>query len=75
MAEYGFYSVTKATQIGASLEGGISLLVTVGCEELDAHAPRQLFVRFGRVIVAVPDEQPAGGLNQEALVRRKARGR
>jgi hypothetical protein len=64
LTEDGIYPVTKAAQIGAPLGSGISLLVPVGREELDAHASRQLFLRLGGVVVAVPDEQPAGGLNE-----------
>jgi hypothetical protein len=64
LTEDGIYPVTKAAQIGAPLGGGISLFVPVGCEELDAHASRQLLLRIGRVVVAVPDEQPAGGLDE-----------
>ena len=40
---------------------GIALLLAgVRCEKFYTHPP-QSFLRFGRVVVAIPDEEDAGG--------------
>ena len=56
--------VAKPAQASAPFGCGIALLAPVRREELDAHATRQLFLRLGRVVVAVPDGDPAGKLEE-----------
>lgn len=58
LAEDGVDPVAQAAQEGAPLGRGTALLVPVGREEFDANAPRQPFLRLGRVVVTVPDEKP-----------------
>jgi hypothetical protein len=45
LAEDGVDPVAQVSQEGAPLGRGTALLVPVGREEFDAHAPRQLFLR------------------------------
>src|SRR5215211_75327 len=55
----GVYPVAKPAQEGAPLRGRVLLLGGVRGQKLDAHR-RQLLLGLGRVIVAVPDDQPGG---------------
>src|SRR5215207_9789818 len=64
LAEDGVDPVAKATREGAPFGGRIELLVPVRCDELDAYTLRQLFLRFGRPVIAVPDSDPAGGVEE-----------
>jgi hypothetical protein len=59
----GIYPVAKTAQISAPFGIGISFLGGVGGQQLDCHA-RQLFLGFGRVVVAVPDDDPGGELDE-----------
>ena len=61
----GVDPVAKPAQEGTPLWSRIALLIPVRCEELYSHAPHQLFLGLGRVVVAVTDEQStAGGLDE-----------
>jgi hypothetical protein len=42
----------------------VVLLAPVRCEELDTRTPRQLFLGLGRVVVAVSNSEPTGGLEE-----------
>jgi hypothetical protein len=64
LAEDGVDPIAQAAQERAPLGGGIALLAPVRCEELDAHSTRQLFLCLGRVVVAVPDGEPVGELDE-----------
>src|SRR5919107_6222654 len=64
LAEDGVDSVAKPAQAGAPFGGRIELLAPVRREELNPRAPRQLFFRFGRPVIAVPDGDPAGKLHE-----------
>ena len=64
LAEDGVDPVAKAAQESTPLGVGIALVAPVRREELDASTPRQLFLRLGRVVVAVPEGEPAGGLDE-----------
>jgi hypothetical protein len=59
----GIYPVAKTAQQSALFGVGISFLGGVGSQELNRHA-RQLFLRFGRVVVAVTDDDPGGKLDE-----------
>ena len=64
LAEDGVDPVAKTAQAGAPFGGGIALLASVRREELDARAPRQLFLRLGRPVVAVADGEPPSGIDE-----------
>src|SRR5215210_733830 len=59
----GIYPVAKTAQQSTPFGVGISFLGGVGSQELNRHA-RQLFLGFGRVVVAVPDDDPGGELDE-----------
>jgi hypothetical protein len=60
----GVYPVAKPPEEGAPFGSGIALLTLVGREELYTPIPRQLFLRFGRPVVALTDHEPSGGLKE-----------
>jgi hypothetical protein len=65
LAEDGVDPVAKAAQEGAPFGGRIELLAPVRRDELDAYTtPRQLFLRFRRPVIAVPDSDPTGGIEE-----------
>jgi hypothetical protein len=63
LAENGVYPVAKPTEEGARFGIRVSLLGGVWSEQLDPHA-RQLLPGLGRVVVAIPDNQPRGKLGE-----------
>src|SRR5215213_9066366 len=63
LAEDGVYPVVKPTEEGARFGIRVSLLGGVWSEQLDPHA-RQLLPGLGRVVVAIPDNQPRGKLGE-----------
>src|SRR5215216_4105591 len=56
----GVDAVAKAAQVGAFLRGRISFLGGVWGKKFYAYATHQLLAGLGRVVVAVPDDQPRG---------------
>jgi len=60
----GVDPVAKAAQVRTPLGGGIALLGAVRREELDTHSTRQLFLGLRRPVIAVPDGEPAGRLQE-----------
>ena len=60
----GVDPIAKAAQERAPFGGGIALLTPVRRKELDAHSTRQLFLGLGRPVIAVPDDEPSGGLDE-----------
>jgi hypothetical protein len=64
LREDGIDAVTKAAQIGASFGGRVALLAPVRREELDTRTLRQLSLGLGRMVIAVSDGEPAGGLDK-----------
>jgi hypothetical protein len=64
LREDGVDAVTKAAQIGTPLRMRIVLFGPVRCEELDTRTPGQLFGDLGRVVVAVSNGEPTGGLEK-----------
>jgi hypothetical protein len=60
----GVDPVAKPAEEGTPSGRGIALLAAVRREELDAPAPRQLFPRLRRVVVTVPDGDPASELQE-----------
>jgi hypothetical protein len=63
LREDGINAVTKAAQEGAPLGSRVLLLCPVRREELDAHATRQLFLGLGRPVIAIPDDETRGSLD------------
>ena len=63
LREDGVDAVAKAFEESAPLGSGISSLGGVGCEQFDAHIPRQLFLGLGRVVVASPYDDPRARLD------------
>ena len=63
LREDGVDALTKATQEGLPFGGTVALLAPVGREQFDAP-PGHLFLRFGRMVVAVSDGEPSGGLDE-----------
>src|SRR5829696_8859822 len=59
----GVDAVAKAAQVGAFLRGRISFLGGVWGKKFYAYATHQLLAGLGRVVVAVPDDQPRGSLD------------
>src|SRR5918999_3876377 len=59
----GVDPVAKTAQQSAPSRSGIFFLGGVGSQKRDRHA-RQLFLGFGRVVVAVPDDDPGGKLGK-----------
>jgi hypothetical protein len=59
----GIDTVSEAAEEGTALGSGSSHLGRVGREQFDAHV-RQLFFCLGRVVVAIPDDDPVGVLGQ-----------
>ena len=64
LTEDGVDPVAKAAQESTPLGVKIALLAPVRYEELDASAPRQLFLRLGRPVVALADGQSARELDE-----------
>jgi hypothetical protein len=59
----GVDAVAKTAEEGASLGMGVRAFVLVRRDELDAYRS-QLFCGLGRVVVAVPDDDARGELNE-----------
>jgi len=60
----GVDPVAQAAQEHAPFGGGIALLGAVGCEQRNIHAPRQFFSRLRRQVIAIPDDETAGGFEE-----------
>ena len=65
LREDGVDAVAKMAEESAPLGMGIGALVLVGCDELDAYCG-QLFLYLGRVVVAVPDDNPRSELKESS---------
>ena len=63
LREDGVNAVTKAAQEGAPLGSRVLLLGAVGRKEFDAHATQQLFLGLGRPVIAIPDDETRGSLD------------
>jgi hypothetical protein len=63
LAKDGVYALAKAAQQGASLGIGIALFGGVGSQKLDT-SPGQVLPNWRRVVVAVPDDDPGGSLEE-----------
>jgi hypothetical protein len=60
----GVDPVAQAAQEHAPFGGGIALLGAVGCEQRKIHAPRRFFSRLRRPVIAIPDDETAGGFEE-----------
>jgi hypothetical protein len=63
LAENGVDAVAKAAQEGTLSRSGISFLGGVRSQKLYTHR-RQLLLGLRRMVVAVPDDQAGGGLDE-----------
>ena len=64
LAEDGVDPVAKAAQEGAPFGSRIERLASVRRDEFDAYTLRQLSLHFRRPVIAVPDGDTAGGIQE-----------